>query len=172
MNVVQVKCAPPSPGNYVLECAELGFQPAGTSCGDQSDTFCNDPNTCNGSGSCQENYVNEGITCDDNNFCTANDTCSGGVCGGAQIPMCDPNDSDMDGIGDAQDNCPNDSNPTQADIDLDGIGDACDLSNVPTAPLTTIGINHHLISSLVINNGVTIEMPAACNTNNWLITIS
>jgi hypothetical protein len=35
-------------------------------------------------------------------------------------------DSDGDGIPDLLDNCPNDSNPDQADFDDDGIGDTCD----------------------------------------------
>ena len=36
-------------------------------------------------------------------------------------------DSDGDGIFDSEDNCPNISNPNQADEDGDTIGDACDL---------------------------------------------
>jgi hypothetical protein len=35
-------------------------------------------------------------------------------------------DTDSDAICDANDNCPNDANPDQADNDNDGIGDACD----------------------------------------------
>ena len=35
-------------------------------------------------------------------------------------------DSDGDGIPDEDDNCPNDSNPDQADNDGDGMGDVCD----------------------------------------------
>jgi hypothetical protein len=38
-------------------------------------------------------------------------------------------DSDGDGVCDAQDDCPNQSDPTQADSDGDGIGDACDPCN-------------------------------------------
>jgi uncharacterized repeat protein (TIGR01451 family) len=42
-------------------------------------------------------------------------------------------DTDDDGIIDLQDNCPDDSNPDQADADDDGIGDICDaLPNDPT----------------------------------------
>lgn len=36
-------------------------------------------------------------------------------------------DSDSDGIGDAQDNCPTARNPIQEDSDGDGIGDCCDM---------------------------------------------
>ena len=41
--------------------------------------------------------------------------------------LCEPNsDSDDDGFMNDEDNCPNDSNPDQYDGDLDGAGDACD----------------------------------------------
>jgi len=41
--------------------------------------------------------------------------------------LCEQNsDFDEDGISNDQDNCPNDSNPNQYDGDLDGAGDACD----------------------------------------------
>ena len=42
-----------------------------------------------------------------------------------------PEDSDGDGIADELDNCPDTSNPDQADTDEDGVGDACD--NCPLA---------------------------------------
>ena len=52
-------------------------------------------------------------------------------------------DSDGDGVVDASDNCPNDSNAGQQDGDADGVGDACDPSpngeppveNPPTADI-------------------------------------
>lgn len=38
----------------------------------------------------------------------------------------DTTDTDLDGVGDSDDNCPLDSNADQSDIDGDGVGDACD----------------------------------------------
>lgn len=39
-----------------------------------------------------------------------------------------PQDTDGDGVIDAQDNCPATSNPNQADCNDDGVGDACELA--------------------------------------------
>lgn len=43
--------------------------------------------------------------------------------GVTEIPA---NDNDVDGVENTIDNCPNVSNPAQADVDRDGMGDACD----------------------------------------------
>jgi hypothetical protein len=43
-------------------------------------------------------------------------------------------DADSDGVPDSTDNCPNVSNPGQADADGDGTGDACDTADDTTAP--------------------------------------
>jgi len=39
-------------------------------------------------------------------------------------------DTDGDGVGDVCDNCPNDANADQADSDTDGVGDVCDIAPV------------------------------------------
>jgi hypothetical protein len=39
-----------------------------------------------------------------------------------------PTDSDLDGVPDSTDNCPNVSNANQADADSDGVGDACEVA--------------------------------------------
>ena len=54
---------------------------SGAACGDPSDTECDNPDTCDGSGNCQDNYETSGTACtDDGNECT-NDECDGaGAC--------------------------------------------------------------------------------------------
>ena len=46
--------------------------------------------------------------------------------GGAYEIQPSSTDTDMDGIEDFCDNCPNISNPNQLDTDMDGVGDACE----------------------------------------------
>ena len=59
-----------------------------------------------------------GQNCIGDSDCLPDSSCIGGVCRGQ--------DSDGDGIPDAQDNCPSVYNPSQADSDGDRVGDACD----------------------------------------------
>lgn len=75
------------------------------------------------SGTCQP--VANGTLCSGApDSCSLLDTCQSGLCvdGGS-------GDVDLDGICGADDNCPTDANPTQADLDDDGDGDACDASD-------------------------------------------
>ncbi|MFN3200158.1 MAG: MopE-related protein [Bradymonadia bacterium] len=69
--------------------------------------------------------------CDDANariFPGNVETCDNGRdddCSGADAE-CPTDDADGDGIADADDICPNDPDPRQADLDFDGVGNACD----------------------------------------------
>lgn len=52
---------------------------AGTPCGSNADTNCDNPDTCNG-GVCQTNNEANGTPCPDTTFCDGVETCTGGVC--------------------------------------------------------------------------------------------
>ncbi len=57
--------------------------PTGTTCGSSNDTGCDNPDTCDGAGSCQSNLEAFGFPCGDplNTDCTNPDTCDGaGAC--------------------------------------------------------------------------------------------
>jgi hypothetical protein len=60
------------------DCPADAFEPAGTSCGSASDTECTNPDTCNGSGTCQANDEPATATCGDaGTECTNQDFCNG-----------------------------------------------------------------------------------------------
>ena len=68
-------------------CPTDTFKDSGTPCGSSSDTQCDNPDTCNGNGACQENHENSSIPCDDSDSCTNPDLCDGGgECKGTIIP--------------------------------------------------------------------------------------
>jgi hypothetical protein len=76
-------------------CMNL-FEPEGTPCGDDSDTDCDDPDTCDGNGVCLPNTTGEGEPCEDGDFCTANDVCIGGACVAGDDDPCPGPDGDDD----------------------------------------------------------------------------
>jgi hypothetical protein len=48
---------------------------AGTPCGDPADTDCDNPDSCDGSGVCLDNYESFGTPCPDGEFCTGDELC-------------------------------------------------------------------------------------------------
>lgn len=76
---------------------------SGTTCGDPTDTECDDPNTCDGAGACVENFEPSGLPCGNpvGNSCDNPDTCDGaGACQGnfvvEGVACGDPTNSDCD----------------------------------------------------------------------------
>jgi len=83
-------------------------------------------------------------------------------------------DSDSDGICDDNDNCPNISNPSQADSNGNGIGDACDSNNGNCSNPTNLALNQPATqSSTLTANGVTGSASKAVdgNTNGVFFTV-
>ena len=85
-----------------------------------ADAACN-VGTCSEGPGCVLVPVSDGTACDDGVTCSLPDLCQAGTCvaGGG-------GDDDADLVCQADDNCPLDPNPDQADLDMDGQGDACD----------------------------------------------
>ncbi|MCX4245423.1 hypothetical protein [Paraliomyxa miuraensis] len=71
----------------VPECDERGVcvpapAPFDTPCGDPTENACTAPDSCNNSGTCLDNHVEEGLACE----CpTGSCTCSAGVCGECNV---------------------------------------------------------------------------------------
>jgi hypothetical protein len=61
-------------------CPSDGFQPVGTPCDSSSDTDCNNPDTCDGDGTCLENNTSDGTTCNADELVCTSDTCQVGQC--------------------------------------------------------------------------------------------
>ncbi|MFH1107765.1 MAG: S8 family serine peptidase [Planctomycetota bacterium] len=58
----------------------------GTPCGDTSDRACTDPDTCDGSGTCQPNDAADGTPCPDTLFCNGQEPCAAGRCESGNDP--------------------------------------------------------------------------------------
>lgn len=69
---------------------------------------------------------NDGFIGDTNGDTFYNGTPTNGTVAVNSPSTCNPDD-DGDTVLDVNDNCPNNANPTQADMDVDGQGDVCDL---------------------------------------------
>jgi len=81
-------------------------------------------------------------------------------------------DTDMDGIPDSADNCPDDSNPGQEDLDGDDTGDACDLINIVTID-TTLVTDHSVSGDVIVQSGNTLTIPSdktlTVNSGNLMV---
>ncbi|HKX12605.1 MAG TPA: thrombospondin type 3 repeat-containing protein [bacterium] len=85
---------------------------------DQADTDRDgEGNACDA----EESLCNNGVTDDADDLADCEDP----DCATAQVCL-PPPDSDGDGVPNANDNCPNDANPDQADNDGEGAGNVCD----------------------------------------------
>lgn len=80
-------------------------------------------------------WDSSGVECDSSTDClTGADAFVIHLTVATPAPQAD--DSDGDGVPDAQDNCPSVANPSQGDVDGDGRGDACDANSFAPQPGT------------------------------------
>jgi len=161
--VIEEICYSPGEPNPANECevcipllAATSWSPAsaGTPCGDPTETDCDSPDACDGTGACDINHKSDFELClDDGNDCT-DDVCFGGACshpakavgtacGDPTVTECDNADT-CDGAGTCLSNfvalgqsCgdPSTSDCDNADI-CDGAG-ACDPNHQPDATMCT-----------------------------------
>jgi len=95
---------------------------------------------------------------------------------------CSPPDSDGDGVPDGEDNCPNDSNPSQEDFDGDGVGYVCDSTCASTINFSYTFLNGDMFNLLAsdsisyegtIQSGaeITFGAPSVILSNNTTIEV-
>ena len=75
-------------------CTDNGFEAAATACGDPSNTACDDPDSCDGAGTCNANFETVGFACPDGDLCNGDELCNGA--GSCQVgPSLDCDDLDV-----------------------------------------------------------------------------
>ncbi|HOX44873.1 MAG TPA: Ig-like domain-containing protein [Myxococcota bacterium] len=84
-------CLPESECNHCNEDADSCFDPVATACGSPGDSACDDPDSCDGAGTCQPNLEDPGVACGDptDTDCSDPDSCDG-------AGACQPNDEPID----------------------------------------------------------------------------
>ncbi len=83
------RCDPAASG-HAGGCVNA-FEPVDTPCGDPTDTVCDNPDACDGNGSCLDNYEPTGTLCVDELFCNGEEACDGaGRCLPGTDPCTDP----------------------------------------------------------------------------------
>ena len=166
-------------------CPADGFAAAGASCGESSDSDCDNPDSCDGSGNCVEN--NEPATtecraaaddcdvaefCDGNGGCPADDFVSAGTaCGDQSDGLCDDPDT-CDGAG----NCESNNEPAtvvcRADAGECDVAEFCDgVGNCPADQFESAGTACGNQSDGVCDNPDTCDDSGMCQNNNETTTV-
>jgi len=130
---------------------------AGSPCGSSSDTDCDNPDTCDGSGVCRPNNEPDGTSCTDDGKACTRDICSGGQCTHPLQPQgtpCHPGDNCPAGevcTGSSPD-CP------RPDDDGDGERNKCDFC--PVTPANTCS-NQATVKTISFLSASPLEMSEA-----------
>jgi hypothetical protein len=118
-------CDPDDPSADANGCV-IGFELAGTACGSPFDTDCDNPDSCDGLGTCQPNFEPAGTICDDGDACT-DDFCDGiGGCDGASV-NCDDGDPCTEDSCDPHFGCFNNPIQIPGDVNFDFVVDIDDI---------------------------------------------
>jgi hypothetical protein len=109
-----------------------------TACGSTSESAgeaCATDSDCAGTDRCVDSICVDpgGTSCDEASPCPTGFDCVEGACAAIAPP-----DRDGDGIADDADNCPDASNPDQADTNANGVGDTCDEIILPGSCTTSL----------------------------------
>ncbi len=100
--------------NESADRCEASPKSAGTSCGNSSSSQCDNPDTCDGAGNCESNFVSSGTNCDDGSYCNVGETCDGaGNCSGGSARDCDDGQycNGTESCDDGIDDCVSSGNP-------------------------------------------------------------
>ncbi len=162
-------------------CPVDAFLPSGTTCGDQTDTICDNPNTCNASGVCQPNYE-PGSTlcnpdagdCDVAEYCNGVGSCpanafesAGTLCGDPSNTDCDNPDT-CNGSGVCQDNWePNTIVCRPADISGCDVAEQCSDGVCPENSYSAAGTACGSSASTACNQPDTCDGDGTCEVN-WV----
>jgi hypothetical protein len=120
-------------------CPDDAFEPAGTACGDASDTVCDNPDSCDGSGQCLPNHEPGTTVCrEDAGQCDVAETCDGAgscpddafepagtACGDGSDTVCDNPDS-CDGSGQCLPNYEPNTTVCREDAGQCDVAELCD----------------------------------------------
>jgi hypothetical protein len=160
-------------------CPADSFEPAGTSCGDSADSVCDNPDSCNESGVCQDNHESTDVVCrEDAGDCDVAELCdgegacpvdayepSGTSCGDSSDSVCD-NPDICDGSGACQDNHESSETVCREDAGDCDVAELCDGQGAcPADGFEPAGTSCGESADSVCDNPDTCDASGSCEAN-------